>query len=98
MASGYDQPKTSPQQVAERPLEGIRLGQDHVLADSSAEEMWRATRSGPAQLAATMQQAWIKGSHGAGPFMAQPSFSAVQRFVPRLGGPEVTDRFSKRRF
>jgi NAD(P)-dependent dehydrogenase (short-subunit alcohol dehydrogenase family) len=58
MASGYDQPKTSPQQVAERTLEGIRLGQDHVLADTSAEEMWRATRSGPAQLAATMQQAW----------------------------------------
>jgi NAD(P)-dependent dehydrogenase (short-subunit alcohol dehydrogenase family) len=58
MASGYDQPKTSPQQVAERTLEGIRLGQDHVLADMSAEEMWRATRSGPAQLAATMQQAW----------------------------------------
>jgi NAD(P)-dependent dehydrogenase (short-subunit alcohol dehydrogenase family) len=58
MASGYDQPKTAPQQVAERTLEGIRLGQDHVLADASAEEMWRATRSGPAQLAATMQQAW----------------------------------------
>jgi NAD(P)-dependent dehydrogenase (short-subunit alcohol dehydrogenase family) len=57
MASDYDQPKTSPQQVAERTLEGIRLGQDHVLADTSAEEMWRATRSGPAQLAATMQQA-----------------------------------------
>jgi NAD(P)-dependent dehydrogenase (short-subunit alcohol dehydrogenase family) len=58
MASGYDHPKASPQQVAERTLEGIRLGQDHVLADTSAEEMWRATRSGPAQLAATMQQAW----------------------------------------
>jgi NAD(P)-dependent dehydrogenase (short-subunit alcohol dehydrogenase family) len=51
MASGYDQPKTSPRQVVERTLEG------HVLADTSAEEMWRATRSEPMQLAATMQQA-----------------------------------------
>jgi NAD(P)-dependent dehydrogenase (short-subunit alcohol dehydrogenase family) len=58
MASGYDQPKTSPQQVAERTLEGIRQGQDHVMADASAEEMWRATRSNPEQLAATMQQTW----------------------------------------
>jgi NAD(P)-dependent dehydrogenase (short-subunit alcohol dehydrogenase family) len=62
MASGYDQPKTSPQQVAERTLEGIRQGHDHVMADASAEEMWRATRSNPAQLAATMQQAWDQRS------------------------------------
>ena len=58
MASGYDGPKTSPRQVAERTLEGIRLGQDHVLADAGAEQMWRATRSDPAQLAAKMQQVW----------------------------------------
>ncbi len=58
MASGYDRPKTAPQQVAERTLEGIRMGHDHVLADTSAEEMWRATRSAPAQLAMTMQQIW----------------------------------------
>ena len=58
MAIGINQPKTSPQQVAERTLDGILSGKDHVLADKRAEEIWQATRSDPAQLAATMQQAW----------------------------------------
>jgi hypothetical protein len=69
MASGYDQPKTPPRHVAERTLEGIRPGQDHVLADSIAEEMSRATRSEPAQSAATMQQARIKEFPSASPFI-----------------------------
>jgi NAD(P)-dependent dehydrogenase (short-subunit alcohol dehydrogenase family) len=58
MAIGINQPKTSPQQVAERTLDGILYGKDHVLADKRAEEIWQATRSDPGQLAATMQQAW----------------------------------------
>jgi NAD(P)-dependent dehydrogenase (short-subunit alcohol dehydrogenase family) len=58
MASGINQSKTSPQQVAERTLDGILSGKDHVLADKRAEDIWQATRSDPAQLAATMQLAW----------------------------------------
>jgi NAD(P)-dependent dehydrogenase (short-subunit alcohol dehydrogenase family) len=58
MANGINQSKTSPQQVAERTLDGILSGKDHVLADRRAEEIWQATRSDPAQLAATMQLAW----------------------------------------
>jgi NAD(P)-dependent dehydrogenase (short-subunit alcohol dehydrogenase family) len=58
MAAGIDVPKTSPQQVAERTLDGIRTGQDHVLADNRADEIWHATRNAPAQLAAQMQRAW----------------------------------------
>jgi NAD(P)-dependent dehydrogenase (short-subunit alcohol dehydrogenase family) len=58
MAAGIDQPKTPPRQVAERTLAGIREGKDHVLADSRAEEIWRATRTDPAALAALMQARW----------------------------------------
>jgi NAD(P)-dependent dehydrogenase (short-subunit alcohol dehydrogenase family) len=58
MAAGIDQPKTSPQQVAERTLQGIELGRDHVLADQRAEEVWQATRTDPYGLAKRMQQIW----------------------------------------
>jgi NAD(P)-dependent dehydrogenase (short-subunit alcohol dehydrogenase family) len=58
MAAGIEQPKTSPQQVAERALEGLRAGKDHVLADERAEYIWKMTRTDPAQLAANMQQIW----------------------------------------
>jgi NAD(P)-dependent dehydrogenase (short-subunit alcohol dehydrogenase family) len=58
MAAGIDQPKTPPRQVAERTLAGIREGKDHVLADSRAEEIWHATRTDPAALAALMQARW----------------------------------------
>jgi short-subunit dehydrogenase len=47
MAAGINQPKTLPKQVAERTLEGIVSGKDHVLADNRAEEIWQATRSDP---------------------------------------------------
>jgi NAD(P)-dependent dehydrogenase (short-subunit alcohol dehydrogenase family) len=58
MAADIEQPKTSPQQVAERTLEGLRTGKDHVLADERAEYIWKMTRSDPAQLTANMQQIW----------------------------------------
>ena len=58
MAAGIDAPKTSPQQVAERSLDGIRNGLDHVLADARAEEIWHASRTDPAGLAAQQQQRW----------------------------------------
>lgn len=58
MAAAINEPKTSPRQVAERTLEGIESGKDHVLADQRAEEIWHATRTDPAGLAAGLQAAW----------------------------------------
>jgi NAD(P)-dependent dehydrogenase (short-subunit alcohol dehydrogenase family) len=62
MAAVIDQPKTSPQQVAERTLDGIRTGRDHVLADARAEQLWQALRTDPAQVAHQMQQRWDQGA------------------------------------
>jgi NAD(P)-dependent dehydrogenase (short-subunit alcohol dehydrogenase family) len=58
MVAAIDQPKTAPRQVAERTLAGVESGLDHVLADDRAEEIWAATRTAPAALAASMQKAW----------------------------------------
>ena len=58
MATSIDQPKTQPRQVAERAFDGVESGEDHVLADMRAEEIWRTTREHPAQLAALQQHAW----------------------------------------
>jgi NAD(P)-dependent dehydrogenase (short-subunit alcohol dehydrogenase family) len=58
MAAAVNAPKVSPQQVAERTLEGIRNGEDHILADSRAQEIWQATRTNPAALQAQMQALW----------------------------------------
>ncbi len=60
MAANIDQHKTPPRQVAERTLEGIRRGQEHVLADRRAEEVWRAMRTEPSLMAEAMQQSWDK--------------------------------------
>jgi short-subunit dehydrogenase len=51
-------PKTSPQQVAEKTIHGIRAGLDHVLADERAESVWQAVRQDPAKLHAEMQARW----------------------------------------
>jgi NAD(P)-dependent dehydrogenase (short-subunit alcohol dehydrogenase family) len=58
MAAGINQPKTPPRQVADRALEGVVSGKDHVHADARAEEVWRTTREHPYQLAALQQHAW----------------------------------------
>jgi NAD(P)-dependent dehydrogenase (short-subunit alcohol dehydrogenase family) len=58
MASGINQPKTPPRQVADRALEGVVSRKDHVLADARAEELWQTTREHPYQLAALQQHAW----------------------------------------
>lgn len=65
MAAFIDQPKTPPRQVAERTLDGIRTGKDHVLADTRAEQMWQALRTDPAQVAHQMQQRWDLGAPSA---------------------------------
>jgi hypothetical protein len=51
-------PKTSPQQVARKTVQGIRAGLDHVLADERAESTWQAVRQDPAKLHAEMQARW----------------------------------------
>ena len=58
MASFSATPKTPASQVAERTLDGIRRGLDHVHADQRAEEVWQATRTDPAGYHALMQQQW----------------------------------------
>jgi NAD(P)-dependent dehydrogenase (short-subunit alcohol dehydrogenase family) len=58
MASAINQPKTPPQQVADRALAGVIARKDHVLADARAEELWQTTREHPYQLAALQQHAW----------------------------------------
>jgi hypothetical protein len=54
--------KTSPQQVAERTLQGILEGTDHVHADIRAEELWRALKTDTGQIAQQMQQLWDTAS------------------------------------
>jgi NAD(P)-dependent dehydrogenase (short-subunit alcohol dehydrogenase family) len=58
MTAGITRPKVSPQQVAERTLEGLRSDKNHVLADQRSEDIWKAMRADPARIAADMQQAW----------------------------------------
>ena len=54
--------KTPPSQVAERTLDGIRRGLDHVHADKRAEDVWQATRTDPAAYHALMQKQWDERS------------------------------------
>jgi len=58
MTAGIDAPKTSPRQVADRTLEGLRGSQDNVLADERAEYIWNNAHTNRAFLAERMQLAW----------------------------------------
>ena len=62
MAAGVAGNKTSPRQVAERTLDGLRTGQDHVLADDRARDIRAALQANPAAVEAGMQKAWEDGS------------------------------------
>jgi len=66
MAAGFDRaagiPKTSPQQVAERALQGIVAGTDHVHVDTRAQELWLALKSDQGQIAQQMQHLWDAAS------------------------------------
>jgi NAD(P)-dependent dehydrogenase (short-subunit alcohol dehydrogenase family) len=57
LATG-DEAKTSPSQVAERTLDGIRQRLDHVLADDRAVEIQTALKTDQAGFEAQMQQFW----------------------------------------
>lgn len=51
-------PKTSPRQVAEKTIQGIRSGIEHVVADDSATSLWQATRQDLIKMHADMQARW----------------------------------------
>ncbi len=53
--------KTPPSQVAERTLDGVMDGRDHVYADEAAEGLWAMVRTDPAQLEALSQALWDAG-------------------------------------
>ncbi len=53
-----NEPKTPPRQVAERTLQGIRDGVDHVRADDRSQNVWNLIRRDPDGFEKTMQQAW----------------------------------------
>jgi short-subunit dehydrogenase len=57
-ATLYSGPKTSPQQVASRTIEGIRAGLEHAVADESAANLWQATRQDLIKRHADMQTLW----------------------------------------
>jgi NAD(P)-dependent dehydrogenase (short-subunit alcohol dehydrogenase family) len=65
MAAGFDREKTSPRQVAERTLAGIRDGLNDVHTDERSEAIWQAVRTDPAQLHAQMQKEWDERSQRA---------------------------------
>lgn len=58
MAAVVTGDKTSPSQVADRTLDGIRMGRDHVYADSAAEGLREMATSDPGQLEVLGQQLW----------------------------------------
>jgi hypothetical protein len=51
-------PKTSPRQVAEKTIQGIRSGIEHVVADDNATSLWQATRQDLIKKHAEMQARW----------------------------------------
>ncbi|MGC2221407.1 MAG: SDR family oxidoreductase [Methylocella sp.] len=61
MAARVDAPKTSPRHVAERALEGLRNGLNHVMADDDARDTRVALLADPAAVEAKMQKAWEQG-------------------------------------
>jgi len=62
MAARVDEPKTSPRQVAERSLAGLRTGENHVLADQSAHDIRQALLTDKASFEAEMQKMWADGA------------------------------------
>jgi NAD(P)-dependent dehydrogenase (short-subunit alcohol dehydrogenase family) len=77
MAAGFDREKTSPRQVAERTLDGIRNGLNDVHADERSEAIWRAVTTDPAGLHAQMQQQWDERATGDDPLEQDPHTSNV---------------------
>ena len=77
MAAGFDREKTSPRQVAERTLAGIRERLNDVHADERSEAIWQAVRSDPAGLHAQVQRQWDERATDDDPFVQDPETSNV---------------------
>ncbi len=60
MVVSIDEPKTPPVQVATRAIGGLGAGEDHVLADAPAEQVWRDVRSDPRAFERSLQDVWDK--------------------------------------
>jgi short-subunit dehydrogenase len=58
MAAGVNGPKTSPEDVAARIIEGIRTNQEEVLADQSSHEIKAALASNPQMFYQQLQADW----------------------------------------
>jgi NAD(P)-dependent dehydrogenase (short-subunit alcohol dehydrogenase family) len=58
MAAGVDAEKSTPREVAERSLEAVESGIDHVLADARAHEWWQARCSAPRELEQSLLETW----------------------------------------
>src|ERR1700677_4324417 len=61
MAARVNPPKTSPRQVAEQTLEGLRTGQNLVVAHNAHFHTRAALLADPAAVEAKMQKAWEQG-------------------------------------
>jgi hypothetical protein len=75
--AGFDREKTSPRQMAERTLAGIREGLNDVHADERSEAIWQAARTDPAGLHGQMQQQWDERATSDDPFEQDPDTSNV---------------------
>jgi PAS domain S-box-containing protein len=58
MAVAASGPRMAPAQVAERTLEGVESGLNHILVDERARQIYDAVRRDPEQLERTQQEAW----------------------------------------
>jgi NAD(P)-dependent dehydrogenase (short-subunit alcohol dehydrogenase family) len=58
MAAGVNAPKTSPEEVAARIIEGIRTNQEEVLADQMSQEIKAVLASNPQMLYQQLQAEW----------------------------------------
>lgn len=62
MAADVAAPKTAPREVAERALQGLREGRDHIFGDDRSWQVWERLRRDPGPVAAELQQAWDAGA------------------------------------
>jgi NAD(P)-dependent dehydrogenase (short-subunit alcohol dehydrogenase family) len=70
MTGAVSGPKTLPEQVAQRTLDGIRSSQDHVFGDAFSEKVWHTLRNDAAAFTADQQRAW---DDGATPWSGSPA-------------------------
>jgi hypothetical protein len=88
MAAPVGEAKVSPQQIAARTLEGLRAGQEHILANDAARAIRAALRTDPDALAIEMHLAWTQGASPgwARRWRLAQTASAVRRKSPLRSG------------